>query len=471
MTRLSAARRATRRGGARPDAARWRRPAASRSPFSPLPITPVRSAILVLLVAVTLVGGSAVTAASAMAAPSLTTLAPASALTLPGFDDVPQEAAPSQAAASEDDARAAYERAEALRVAGRCDEAIGAFGDVAVDHARTAWAGRAALGAARCLVSLGRPREAMPHLQRVRHYASELPAEDVQQALRWNTVLARLYLRAASDPLFTSGAPALAAATRLRDIVSLAALPGASATTGAATPRIAVLTESAYLLYEPDGRLTQSFTVQNPRGLLVDAAGEARVVTRNGAQTGRTGEPPLAWRAPRGSGTGAAQPLDDVTTACGVKGGEVIVADRRARTVQRFAADGRLIGPFVAGGGAVSRCAASARGDVALLDREGKTVTVLDAQGKTRYRLTARGEGYQLDAPIDIAFDVVGHLYVLDRLAATVWIFDPSGAPFGRLVSPAAGDNAFPEPTAFAVDELGHLWIYGDRLHRVVTWQ
>lgn len=408
-----------------------------------------------------------------MTAPILTALAPTSALTSTRSDDLPQEAAASQtAAASEDDARAAYERAEALRAAGRCDEAIGAFGDVTVDHVRTAWAGRAALGAARCLVSLGRPREAMPHLQRVRHYAGELPAEDVQQALRWNTVLARLYLRAASDPLFTSGAAALAATTRLRDIVSVAALPGVPATTGAATtPRIAVLTESAYLLYEPDGRLAQSFTVQNARGLLVDAAGEARVVTRNGAQTGRTGEPPLAWRAPRGGGAGAAQPLDDVTTACGVKGGEMIVADRRARTVQRFAADGRLIGPFVAGGGAVSRCAASARGDVALLDREGKTVTVLDAQGKTRYRLTARGEGYQLDAPIDIAFDAVGHLYVLDRLAATVWIFDPSGAPLGRLVSPAAGDNAFPDPTAFAVDELGHLWIYGDRLHRVVTWQ
>jgi hypothetical protein len=373
----------------------------------------------------------------------------------------------------EDAARAQFEAADALRAGRQCDEAIAAYEDVAVTHPRTAWAGRAELGIARCLVLLGRARDAMPHLQRLRWQASALPAEEVDQALRWNTALARLYLRSASDPLFTYGGSAFGATT------TAAATSTATATAGSATARprdvialasvasapgqVAVLTENAFLLYEPDGRLSQSFAVQNPRALLVSASGAPRVMTRSGVYAARDGREAVA---PLRGGT---QVVDDVTAACVGKGGEMLVANRKARAIQRFSADGQFAGAFAAG--AYSRLAANDRGDVAALDRESKAVTIFDAQGKPGARVLARGEGYQIDEPVDVALDPFGHLYVLDRARASVTIFTPDGKFFGSLASPASGEGAFVAPSAMAIDATGRLLLYDDRLHRVVIYQ
>lgn len=366
-------------------------------------------------------------------------------------------------AASDESARAQFDAADALRSGRQCDEAIAAYQDVALTHPRTAWAGRAELGIARCLVLLGRPRDAMPHLQRLRWQASALPAADVDQALRWNTALARLYLRVPSDPLFTYGGSALGATAKPRDVIAVASV-ASLASSGASSPgQVAVLTENAFLLYEPDGRLAQSFAVQNPRALLVSASGAPRVMTRNGVHTVREGREAIA---PLRAGT---QVVDDVTAACVGTGGEILVANRKARAIQRFSADGQFLGAFAAG--AYSRLAANERGDVAALDREAKAVTLFDAQGKPGARVQARGEGYQLETPIDVALDPFGHLYVLDRDRASVTIFTPDGKLLGSLASPASGEGAFGEPSALAIDATGRLLVYEDRLHRVVIYR
>jgi hypothetical protein len=376
----------------------------------------------------------------------------------------PQPRASTVAAASDDAARAQFDAADALRDGQRCDEAIAAYEDVAVTHPRTAWAGRAELGIARCLVRLGRARDAMPHLQRLRWQASALPAADVDQALRWNSALARLYLRAPSDPLFTYGGSALGTTARPRDVVALASVASSGASSaGSSSGQVAVLTENAFVLYEPDGRLAQSFPVQNPRALLVSASGAPRVMTRNGLYAARDGREAIV---PLRAGT---QVVDEVMVACVGKGGEILIVNRKARAIQRFSADGQFVGAFAAG--TYSRLAANERGDVAALDRESKAVTLFDAQGKPGARVPARGEGYQLEAPIDVALDPFGHLYVLDRDRASVTIFTPDGKLFGSLASPASGEGAFGEPSALAIDSTGRLLIYDDRLHRVVIYQ
>jgi hypothetical protein len=317
---------------------------------------------------------------------------------------------------------------------------------------------------------LGRPREAMPRLQRARRHATELPAADVDQARRWNTLLARLYLRTANDPIFTFGGSAIATSPRLRDVVALGVGRSPGTDKDAATEALGVLTESAFLLYESDGRLSQSFTVQSARGLFTDPSGTLRIVTRNGLQTERPPIVPL--RAPRGGGEaarGPAQPLDDMAAANVLPTGEVIAADRRTRTLQRFTAEGEFVGPFASA--AVTRLAVSPRGDVAALERETRTIFTFDPQGKPVARLVARGDGVQFQSPVDLAFDSVGHLYVLDRDPATVWIFAPDGKLLGRVASPVGAEGAFDLPTALAVDAIGRLFIYDDRLHRVVRYQ
>ena len=116
-------------------------------------------------------------------------------------------------------AAAGYYTGEALRASGRCADAMKAYQDVIVDYPRLVWSSRAELGVGRCLVTLDRAREAMPHLQRVRRAAAGVPPREAETALRWNTILARLLLRAPADPAFTfaSRAPASAAGTTRRD--------------------------------------------------------------------------------------------------------------------------------------------------------------------------------------------------------------------------------------------------------------
>ena len=112
-------------------------------------------------------------------------------------------------------AAAGYYTGEALRVSGRCADAMKAYQDVIVDYPRLVWSSRAELGVGRCLVTLDRAREAMPHLQRVRRAAAGVPPREAETALRWNTILARLLLRAPADPAFTFAgrAPASAGGT------------------------------------------------------------------------------------------------------------------------------------------------------------------------------------------------------------------------------------------------------------------
>ena len=67
---------------------------------------------------------------------------------------------------------------------------------------------------------------------------------------------------------------------------------------------------------------------------------------------------------------------------------------------------------------------------VALLDRDNKSVAVFDRTGKAWSSIApGAATGYELTKPTDVAFDVLGHLYVLDRRAVSVF------APDGRLVT------------------------------------
>jgi hypothetical protein len=72
--------------------------------------------------------------------------------------------------------------------------------------------------------------------------------------------------------------------------------------------------------------------------------------------------------------------------------------------------------------------------------------------------------------PTDVAFDVLGHVYVLD--AAQVHVFAAGGA----LVATFAGGEknaagTLREGTALALDEGARMYIYDERAERVQIYQ
>src|SRR5262249_24828139 len=108
------------------------------------------------------------------------------------------------------------------------------------------------------------PRDAMSHLQRARQYA-ELPADELTSVSRWLTVLARFYLRAPADPAFVPGAHAVTGTARApKDIIALGMDAG---------DHLGALTETAFLLYDAQGKPVQSFQVNEPRALAMDLDG------------------------------------------------------------------------------------------------------------------------------------------------------------------------------------------------------
>lgn len=356
-------------------------------------------------------------------------------------------------------AAAGYFTAEALRAGGRCADALPAYQDVIVEYPGLAWAGRAELGAGRCLVSLDREREAMPHLQRVRRYARDMPAADVETALRWNTILARLFLRAPADPAFTFAGRAFGAAAKpIRDVVALAI--GRDGQT-------AILTEQALVLYGPEGTIGESFIVREPRGLAMDANGEPLIVVDKGLLRPRTREL-MALRLASSGGV-AARLLEEPVAACVLSSGDIVVADRRTRAIHRFGADEQPRGALAALN--VTRLAANAQDGLAAIERDSKAVLLLDAQGSVTRRVPARGDGYQLDDPVDVALDAIGHVYVLDRRQATVFVFGRDGTLVATLRSPATGDGAFSEPSSLTLDASGRVFVHDERQRAVVIYQ
>ncbi len=362
-------------------------------------------------------------------------------------------------------AAAAYYSGEALRSAGRCPDAAAEYATVLVDHPRMVWAGRAELGIARCLIAQHQPRAALSHLQRARQY-TDLPADDLTRAARWQTIVARFYLRAAADPAFVFGgnvgftssaaaasgnSPSSQPSRAPRDIVAIAT---------DASDHLHVLTESALLTYDAQGRAIASFTANEPRALAVDAEGHPIVVEKNGLRNAR-GQPI--------SLSGSTEPLNDLTAACALSNGELMLTERRSKRLHHLAADGHYLGPLASL--QATRIAANDRDEVIALDRDTKSLVLMDRQGATVRRIAARGDGYQFDNVVDVSIDALGHIYALDRGQATVFVFTNDGKLLTSLHSPESGDGSFREPTAFAIDAAGRLFVADARTHQVVIYQ
>ena len=170
------------------------------------------------------------------------------------------------------------------------------------------------------------------------------------------------------------------------------------------------------------------------------------------------GSQPLVLSAARSNGR--VEPLD-IDNAVTTSTGDVIVTNRAQKTLVRFSREGLPKGDF-AKAIAARRLAVSDADDVAALETDQKAVTVFNRNGRSAVRLAERGTGYQLRQPGDVAFDGLGHLYVLDR--GTVLVFAPRGdRVLATFPSPERVAGTFTNSDAIAIDGAGRLYILDAR--------
>ena len=277
----------------------------------------------------------------------------------------------------------------------------------------------------------------------------------------------------------------MATTTQVRDVVAMAIAPKGD---------IAVLTESGLAVYAAQGGVIDSFTVNQPRGLALDAEGRTVVVTERGMMRARaqlvtlraggsggvsgaggaggTGGAGGAGASGGGAGASAAsmgRPLEELAAVGVLSNGDIIAADRRTRAIHRFDADGQPRGALASVN--ATRLAVNERDDIVAIEREGKSIVLLDTTGTIARRIPPRGDGYTLADPADVAIDAIGHIYVLDRGQAAVFVFTKDGRLLASLRSPEAGESAFRQPSTIALDPAGRLHIHDERQRTVVIYQ
>jgi len=191
------------------------------------------------------------------------------------------------------------------------------------------------------------------------------------------------------------------------------------------------------------------------------------LVQRSGLN--RQGSPLLSFSVPKQDKS--TKPLEDIVSAVQLRMSDYLVADSDSKSVLRFAADGHHAGTFHAQ--EVRALAVNWLDDVAVVDREGKSVTILDGQAKPLARIVTRGTGYELHEVVDLQFDTLGHLYLLDKDGprSAVYVFTPAGTLLLRHALPDKTPGHFREPAAMAVDRAGRLFVYDERTQGIQVHQ
>jgi len=353
---------------------------------------------------------------------------------------------------------AGYYAGEALRLVRRYDDALERYRRVSAAYPSSPWAARANLAAGYCLVQADRAAAALPEVQRVRQMMPH--SSEAAIALSINSILYRLHVRAQGAPAFAfSGRFIGDERANFDDVIGVRVDPLGRVLLGH-NKGIAVFDAAK-------GTLASTVAAQNPTAFFTDESNRV-VFAREGAlHTERVSSTQLTVPQPAPK---PPKPLEEIPAVVALSTGHRIVVDKNEKTVIRYAADGRYLGPFVPAIN-TERLAMNALDDVALIDKDAKAINILDRDGKPLSRIMAKGPSYQLDEPVDIAYDRLGYLYVLDRGKASVLVFGPRNRLITTFTIPEKSPGAFTRARAIGLDGSGRLYIFDERAKRIQVYQ
>ena len=225
--------------------------------------------------------------------------------------------------------------------------------------------------------------------------------------------------------------------------------------------------KTAVVPFDQAGKPRPAIVVNDPKAILFDRDGHPLFASKEGVTAG-SGTRPLTFAVPKPDGV--PRPLDGIEAAAALSNGQLLVSDKYQRSVGRFSPTGRFEAPFATVNAV--RLAVDSTDRVVALDAD-DVVWLLDVAGKPRGKIANAGTGYQLDRPVDVAVDALGHVYVLDRGKATVFVFTPDPQP--RLLTaftlPQRAPGSFKKGVCLAVDPAGRLFIYDDAVEQIQVYQ
>lgn len=349
-------------------------------------------------------------------------------------------------------ARALYGTALAHRKAGRLPDAVEAARRVALEYPSSEAAPAAQFQIGHVLALMGEPRSAMEEFQRIR---SRFPGSEwAPKALDRITALYRLH--GVGKPVFTLD-PAFSAGAgdMLKDVRAILMTP-------ARTLWIASDKVKGVVPLGPDGKPGPSVTGAELQSLALTPSGDLIVASRLAV---RLGPRDLKSFSVPTDKPGVTEPLERIEAAVVTLGGATLVADEKRKRVCRFDAKGQYQGPFPdAKERQIARMAVDGEGGIAVLDRDQRTVQVYDEAGTLLRGVAARGAGWELKRPVDMAIDAFRNAYVADE-EGFVYVFSPQG----QLMTTITGELR--KPKALTIDPAGAVLVYDEKHEKVLRYR
>jgi outer membrane protein assembly factor BamD (BamD/ComL family) len=352
-------------------------------------------------------------------------------------------------------AAAGFYSGEMLRSVRRDVEAVDRYRRVALEFPRSIWAARAGLSAGYCLVQQGKAPQALEEFQRARRL---FPAStEAADALNRNTIAYRLYIRSPAQPAFVFDNKTIGPErSDYRDVIGVAF---------DAKGQLMLGHRGGITLFRPDGSLAQTVSAVGPTAFFVDEQ-DRIVVAREGALVVGRNEA-IVFSAPNSDGQMRA--VDEITAVLPNARGERLLANPKGRNVLRALPSGRFVSVFATGN--IARMAQNWLGDVAMIDRGSRSIVIADRDGKALSKIATRGTGYELQDPSDLAFDALGHLYVLDPGRSSIFVFGPGNKLVTTLTAAERAPGALNRGQALGVDAAGRLYVFDDRSRRIQVYQ
>ena len=352
---------------------------------------------------------------------------------------------------------AGFYAGETLRLARRTEEALDRYRNVTAQFPNSPWAAQANLAAGYCLVQGERASSALPEVQRVRQQSPGSPA--AAEALNLNTIMYRLYVRGTGQPAYGfSGRFIGDEKANYNDVMGLI-VDGSG--------RLLLGHKNGVAIFDPKGPLKATVTGNDPSAFFVDERGRI-ILARNDVLIADRAESQTLSTPEKEPGK--TRPVEEIPSVVAMSSGQRLVMDRKAKNVIRVGVDGRYIGNFLTNVNG-ERLALNRLDDVAVIERDSKAITIADRDGKVLTKIAAKGANYQFDEPIDLTFDQLGHLYVLDRGKGTVYVFNPKYKLISTFTIAPNNPGSFARAKAMAVDAAGRLYIFDERVKRIQVYQ
>jgi tetratricopeptide (TPR) repeat protein len=349
---------------------------------------------------------------------------------------------------------ALYGMGRVHRKAGKLEEAIEYQRRVVLEYPVSPAAPAAQFEIGRCYAVLGNARQAMEEFQQVRNRfpeKSDWPARALDQI----TSLWRLHGEGQPSLRYDSSY-SLAVGEILKDVSSILMTPEGTLWLGSGKARAAVPIA--------DGKPGASVALEEPRALALSPRGEIVVAGRLAVRIGPKDIKAFAVPADK---VGEMENLEKITAAVQLPGGILLVADEKRKRVFRYDAQSRFQGPFPdAKEREVTRLSLDGEGGIVMLDERDKSVRVFDVSGRQLRAIGAKGAGYEIKKPVDVAVDELRNTYIADAEGG-IYIFGPAG----QLVTVVAGTGEMRRPRALTLEADGALLVYDERAEKVLRYR